>query len=343
MLRVGTFNIENLDTAKDEKSPALEERAPVLRSVLNRMNANILCLQEVHSQSQPEKSSEGQSIRTLAALDCVLKGTKYEQFGRAYTKTQEQTLYAKRNLVILVDPHLCRSASLEIKQYKQTAIIKPEYRKVTEVKKDKNGSDNIEITWERPILHAQIKNGNETLLDILNLHLKSRIASNIAGQKVNHYSWNSAAGWAEGYFVSSVKRVGQALETRVVLDMIFEKDPNAKVLVCGDFNAEPGEVPLEAICGRTENTNNPLLRKGVMVPCSSAIAESVRFTHYHHGKGNLLDHILVSQSLLPHFRTAQIYNENLHDESLPFAFESKYPESDHAAFVAEFDLTFCAR
>ncbi len=151
--------------------------------------------------------------------------------------------------------------------------------------------------------------------------------------------WSSAAGWAEGYFLSSIKRVGQALETRVVLDKIFNCNADAKVLVCGDFNAEPGEVPVEAICGRVENTSNPDLRERVLIPCSNTVAESLRFSHYHHGKGNLLDHILISFSLLSHFRHAQIYNENLHDESLRYAYDTKYPESDHAAFVAELDLS----
>ena len=85
-----------------------------------------------------------------------------------------------------------------------------------------------------------------------------------------------------------------------------------------------------------ENTNNPLLRSRVLIPCSSQIPESVSFSHYHQGQKNLLDHMLISQSLLAHFRLAQIYNEKLHDESLPFAFDTKYPESDHAAFIAEF-------
>ena len=47
---------------------------------------------------------------------------------------------------------------------------------------------------------------------------------------------------------------------------------------------------------------------------------------------------MISQNLLAHFQQAQIFNENLHDESLPFAYDLKYPESDHAAFVAEFNL-----
>jgi hypothetical protein len=95
-------------------------------------------------------------------------------------------------------------------------------------------------------------------------------------------------------------------------------------------------VPVEAICGRVENTGNPDLRSSVLLPCSSAIAESIKFSHLHHGKGNLLDHMLISQSMYHLFLKADIFNENLHDESLPFASDIKYPESDHAPFLATF-------
>ena len=327
MLRVATFNIENLDDKTDSNEPSLDVRAPILRKILNRVNADILCLQEVHGQELPEHTSNNPK-RDFSALDTVLQGTKYAGFKRAYTVTSDGVPYDVRNLLVLVDP----AHSLEFDQHKNTDIDILQYRKVTAKPPEDEAKD---ITWERPILHATVGVPGMGTLHILNVHLKSRLASRVAGQK-DGYLWNSAAGWAEGYFLSSIKRVGQALEVRVLLDKIFEADAEAKIIVCGDFNAEPGEVPVEAMCGRVENTNNPDLRHRVLIPCSSGIAESVRYTHLHHGQGNLLDHILISQSLLSHFGHAEIYNENLHDESLPFAFETKYPESDHAPFIAEF-------
>ena len=44
MLRIATFNIENLDNKPDEKNPTLEERTPFLRRILKRINADIICL-----------------------------------------------------------------------------------------------------------------------------------------------------------------------------------------------------------------------------------------------------------------------------------------------------------
>lgn len=325
MLRIATFNIENLDDKADDKNPALNERVSVLQKTIKRLNADILCLQEVHGQELPDHTSSNPQ-RQLSALDAVLHGTVYENYHRAFTTTSDGVPYDKRNLVIL-----SRFPISEHHQYRNDKIDKLQYRKVTAIPAEPQAKD---LGWERPILHAVITHPKLGDLHLINLHLKSRMASNINGQKENTYTWKSASGWAEGYFLSSIKRVGQALETRTLVDEIFNNDINANIIVCGDFNAEPGEVPVEAICGRVENTNNAALRSRVLIACSHSIPASIRYSHLHEGQGNLLDHILLSQSLLSQLNGAEIHNENLHDESMPFSFDTKFPESDHAGFVA---------
>lgn len=326
-MRIATFNIENLDDKSDRNNPTLESRAPILRATLNRLQADILCLQEVHGQELPDHTANNPK-RDLAALDFVIDGTPYAAFQRAHTVTSDNVPYNERNLVIL-----SRFPIRAVHQYRNNHIPELQYRKVTANPAEPAAKD---LGWERPILHVTIDHPELGALHVINLHLKSRLSSNVTGQKENNYTWRSAAGWAEGYFLSSIKRVGQALETRILIDTLFDQDHAANILVCGDFNAEPGEVPVEAIAGRVENTGNPALRSRVLIPCSLAVPDSVRFSHYHHGQGNLLDHILISQSLLPRFQGAQIFNENLHDESLPFMSDAKFPESDHAPFVSEF-------
>ena len=328
MFRIATFNIENLDTAASKYNPSLAERAPSLRSMLNRLKADILCLQEVHGQELSQHTTQNPK-RDLSALDFILDGSDYAMYYRANTLSSDNVPYNKRNLVVLSRWPITASH-----QYNNDFIGKLQYRKVT-AKPDESAKD---IGWERPILHVEIDLPLLGKLHVINLHLKSRLSSNVSGQKVNNYTWASAAGWAEGYFLSSIKRVGQALETRMLVDNLLKHEPKANIVVCGDFNAEPGEVPVEAICGRVENTGNPELRDKVLIPCSLSIADSVRYSHYHHGKGNLLDHMLISQQLFSHFEKADIFNENLHDESLPFANDLKFPESDHAPFIAEFAI-----
>ncbi|WP_339719194.1 endonuclease/exonuclease/phosphatase family protein [uncultured Paraglaciecola sp.] len=326
MFKIATFNIENLDITSSDYSPTLEKRIPTLRGMLNRLDADILCLQEVHGQELSAHTANNPK-RELSALHSVISETQYANYFVVHTVTSDEEAYDKRNLVILSRWPINLS-----QQYKHHHLDKLEYRKATALPVE----TAKEISWERPILYAQVQVPDIGLVHVVNLHLKSRISSSVKGQKVNNYTWKSAAGWAEGYFLSSIKRVGQALETRILVDEIFRQESNAKIIVCGDFNAQPGEVPVEAICGRVENTGNPDLRDTVLLPCSSAIAESIKFSHLHHGKGNLLDHMLISQSMYHLFVKADIFNENLHDESLPFASDSKFPESDHAPFLATF-------
>ncbi|MFD8263731.1 hypothetical protein ACFV19_33695 [Streptomyces griseoluteus] len=131
-----------------------------------------------------------------------------------------------------------------------------------------------------------------------------------------------------------MKRMSQALEVRRLVDQILGEDPDARIIVAGDFNAEPEEVPVLAICGNVEDTGNGGLAARVLVPIEHTIPHEARYTLFHHGRGQML----VTRNLLPHYRGSEIHNEVLHDESLAFATDVKYPDSDHAPVVATFDF-----
>ena len=140
-----------------------------------------------------------------------------------------------------------------------------------------------------------------------------------------------------------MKRVGQALETRMLIDRIFDETEatgeKALIAVCGDFNANIDSVPVNAIRGHVEDTGNPALLHRIMVPCELSIPESSRYTLFHLGKGEMLDHVLVSRSMLNFYRGVEIHNEILPDESGAFRTDVMFPESDHAPVVAEFVLS----
>lgn len=322
-LRIATFNLENLDDRPGEK-PTLSERIAVMRPQLLRLDADILCLQEANGQEVA-----GQP-RQLLALQQLLAETPYQDYHRVSTTTADlKNVFDERNLVIL-----SRFEILASQQYKHQFAPAPFYRSVTatplEVAK--------EISWERPILHARVKVAEDRVLDVINVHLKSKLPTPISGQKVNNFTWKSASGWAEGFFISSMKRVGQALETRILIDQLFDANENAWIVVCGDFNAEADEVPMEAIRGDLENTANAQLIRRVMVLCENTIPQPARYSLFHRGHGKMLDHVLISRSLLTYYRGAEIHNELLHDESLAFATDQVFPESDHAPVVAEFNI-----
>lgn len=203
-LRIATFNLENLDASDaDGRGPTLDERIAVLRPQLRRLRADVLCLQEVHGQKQATGDY------ALTALDRLVEGTRYADADRATTDSSDGDPYARRNLVVS-----SRFPIAGVDQYKHDYAPASSYRTVTA---DPPETDAGDVTWERPILHVRVDLGNGRLLHVLNLHMKSKQPTRVpgqGGQREDNYRWRSASGWAEGAFLSSMKRVGQALEVR---------------------------------------------------------------------------------------------------------------------------------
>jgi endonuclease/exonuclease/phosphatase family metal-dependent hydrolase len=321
VLRIATFNVENLDDVPGEQ-PALDERIQIMRPQLRRVRADIVCLQEVHSQGPS-------GARTLAALDQLLLDTEYASFQRSTTMTTSGELYDVRNLVVL-----SRFPIVDSELIRDSAGPRPSYRMATAEPEDTTADP---VRWERPMQYVQIELAGGMTLHLVNVHFKSRIPSEIPGQKINDYTWRSVSAWAEGSFISSMKRVGQALQARLLIDEIFDDEGlDSLIAICGDFNAEAEDVPVRTICGHVEETGNPVHAPRLMVPCENYIPDSARYSLWHLGQGQMLDHIIVSRPLLALLLDAEIHNEALPDESGAFRWDTKFPESDHAPVVAEF-------
>jgi predicted extracellular nuclease len=320
-LRIATFNLENLG---DDPAvpPPLADRIRIMRPQLLRLRADILCLQEVDSQGPL-------SARTLSALDQLLSGTPYATYHRATTLTVTGTLFEKRNLVTL-----SRFPITATRIARDSEGPRPSYQFATANPPDTTAAP---LEWERPLLQTTIDVGIGRPLTLINLHLKSKLASTVAGQKINNYTWKTASAWAEGSFVSAMKRLGQALQVRLIIDDLFDHAGlDALIAVAGDYNANSDEVSVTAIRGPVEETGNPLHGPRVMVPCENNIPESSRYSLFHLGRGEMIDHILVSRPLLAFFQHAEVHNEVLPDESGAFRVDTQFPESDHAPLVAEF-------
>lgn len=316
-LRIATFNLENLD---DDDQTTFEVRKKVLQPMLTRMNADVLFLQEINS---------------IDALDNLIEGTIYEtgNFDKSITKTNSGNPYSKRNLVTL-----SRYNIVSTLQYRNDKVPYPKWQKVTSIPPE---TDPKSIWWERPVLHSIIELSGDKKLHAINLHLKSKNPTKVKGQvdDQKYYLWYSHEGWAEGYFLSAIKRLGQALEVRKVIGELLNSDPlGTLIAIGGDFNAEIGSVPFKTIVGSITDTNNPELRSTLMIPCELNVPSDRRYSHLYYGEKTMLDHVMVSHCLFPYWEGTEIYNELLPDESVAYATDIKFPESDHAPVIATFNL-----
>lgn len=311
---IATWNVENLD---DDNPANWNKRKPILQAMLERTKSDILLLQEVHS---------------ITALTDLIQGTHYQNHNIAHTKKDDGTPYAKRNLVILSKFNISQT-----KQYKNDLTDKPQWRRITASPVE---ATPVELGWERPILHCLIDLAGGKTLNVVNLHLKSFPPTPIPGQQdpSNRFKWLSHSGWAEGYYVSDIKRIGQSFETRVLIDQIFANDPTSLIAIGGDFNAEVDSVPFKAIVGSVQDTGNVDLKDSVLIPCELNVPPDQRYSLLYHGNGNMIDHVIVSKQFYPYWTETKIFNELLKDESIAFATDDKFLESDHAPVIAHFQV-----
>lgn len=132
----------------------------------------------------------------------------------------------------------------------------------------------VEIPNDRPtrdILHVQF-----TTQDDQTLHVY-----------VNH--WPSRWG---GKDTSEPKRVIAATVLRKSIDRALSADPDAQILIMGDFNDEPGDKSISQVLGANGNpTNTPLYNPFY------ALWDLEAGSYCYHGHWNMLDQIMISQGL----------------------------------------------
>ncbi|MBM3542418.1 MAG: endonuclease, partial [Alphaproteobacteria bacterium] len=182
-LRLASFNIESLDDGPH--APPLPERAAILRPQLLRLDADVLCLQEVNGQRDRPRAP-----RRLRALDALLDGTPYADFARVHTVREGAagggaSALDRHNLVVL--------SRLPIRAHRQVQhhLVRPPAFAPPSLGA---GAPVRDLTWDRPLLHVALDLGPRTL-HVLNLHLRAPRAAFVEGQK-RAGEWRSMGAWA---------------------------------------------------------------------------------------------------------------------------------------------------
>ncbi len=294
ILRLATFNIENLDWSPSHEAD-FARRAAALRPILEKLNADVLCLQEVHAQK-----ATAHGPRLFHALDRLLAGTPYAGFDRATSRRPGSDSPSDvHNLAIL-----SRWPILERRQIYHDLV--PPWRWAPPVE-DGVQPEPVEISWDRPLLYACVALPAGAPLHVVNLHLRAPRAVPLASAR----GVGSARSIVEGQFVAAQKREGQALEARLFVDSLFDREPQARLAVCGDFNADEHDAPTRLLrAPRDEDA--PSGR--TLVALEEVVAPQERYSVIHAGRPTLIDHILASPALALACKNVTILNRGLQDE-----------------------------
>lgn len=318
--RLATFNLENFDWSAAHEMEFLRRMA-VLKPILTDLAADIICLQEVAAQKSPPHRG-----RQFVALDRLLSDTPYQSYYRTTSVRPGTSAPADvHNLVIL-----SRWPILEQRQLYHDIVAKWSW---TPPGEGSSPPPSIEVTWERPLLYARISMPDGAVLLTVNLHLRAPRAVHIPNKNERTGSVSSRA-WAEGQFIAAQKREGQALETRLFIERLFDSEPNALIAICGDLNSEEHDAPARLLLGIPDEDATETSPR-TLTPLAARVEEARRFSVVHARRPVLLDHILASQTLAAYCTNVTILNEGLQDEVMA---EEPILGSLHAPIIASFDL-----
>ncbi|MBI5915809.1 MAG: hypothetical protein HY842_10555 [Bacteroidetes bacterium] len=111
---------------------------------------------------------------------------------------------------------------------------------------------------------------------------------------------------------SEPKRLFVAKQVRKKVDEILRKNPNANVVVMGDLNDEPTDPSVAETLAAQSLTDSPAATG--LYDCMSKLDAEGKGTYNFRGDWNMLDHIILSGSLLTskrlHFSEAAIFQQD---------------------------------
>ncbi len=181
----------------------------------------------------------------------------------------------------------------------------------------------------RDFVHLRtMHNGKK--LHVFSIHLKSNFLNPEILKDGTKRPMKTQTELADGIIRSDFFRLSQAKKLRQILDQIFTEDPDAEVIVGGDFNDVEINSTVGIVMGKNQEAPDALIQT------TKAIPKEKRFSGTGRGEVSLIDHILASKNLMSSLTSARILNENLsfHENVAP---TPTFPESDHAPIVVEFN------
>lgn len=316
-MRIATFNLESLESGRKARV-SMHDRLTMLRPAIQRLNADVLCLQEVNAQKVSQHKQ-----RELLALKELLQGTACAEFHLAVTARASGGPADVHNLVTV-----SRYRIVSQRQVRHDYVA-------AQVSAAIPGGPAY---FDRPLLQTEIELPNGEILTVINVHLRAPLASPIPGEKVSAFEWRSVEGWAEGFYVSMLKQLGQALELRLLVEALLKVDPARLLVVAGDFNCDEYAAALRLVRAAEEDVGASGLADHGLVLLDRYLPEDRRWSVLHAGRPVMLDHILASTSLYGQFRQLEVHNETLADEAVGFGKSLRSAGSYHAPVVAEFGI-----
>ena len=327
--KVMTWNLENLYPAGSQFGPKNQgeftKKLKSLAEVILELDPDVLAVQEV-GDTEP-----------LDDLVAKLQGN--------YPHTQLSTNPDARGIRVGFLSKLAIKDSEEIVDFPQSGL--PSVPGV-----DREGNLDNATRLSRGALRILVQPKQDFSVHLITAHLKSKLLtfpSQSGGPRFSTEDENERARVAG---IALFQRTAEAVALRVKVNEILEGNPQEALVLLGDLNDVTDAATTQILQGPpgSEIGTNGFSRADVgdksrLFNLAPLILEARRFSRVFKGKGELIDHILVSEELLLG-EPRQVPEADSHVDildSLPSIADNARERrgelgSDHAPITASFEL-----
>lgn len=158
---------------------------------------------------------------------------------------------------------------------------------------DERGID-VALLYKSSVFEVTFSKNYEAKLDKDKTRDILLVSGKLDGEEV-HFVVNHWSSRGEGEEKSEPKRMVSALVARKIVDDLEAKNPNAKVLLMGDFNDEPFN---ESITKGLQAIDKPTLQGKQLFNTLAFLEKQGRGTYNFKGDWNMLDQIIITKGFL---------------------------------------------
>ncbi|XWK89345.1 MAG: endonuclease/exonuclease/phosphatase family protein [Phormidium sp.] len=327
--KVMTWNVENLFLVGSEFGPKTQEeysqKLISLANVILELDPDVLALQEIGS------------LEALEELVALLKGR--------YPYKSVSTSPDSRGIRVSFISKLEIEENEDIEAFPEGGLLKVlgfvTEESVTEINKMGRGALRILVRPKQSIP-----------IHLINAHLKSKLLTFPSSTGKARFAPKNENERSQVAGLALLRRTAESVALRVIANKILENNNKQGLIILGDLNDVPSAATTQILQGPT---GSEIGTSGFKMPdqgddtrlfnLAALIPENRRYSRIYQNNKELIDHILVSQELLPgqprKLPEVDSYVDfinilpSVKDE--PMQRRGK-PGSDHAPVTATFDL-----
>ncbi len=326
LLKVMTWNLENLYRVGEAFGPATQQeyqqKLDGLAAVIRRFDPDVLAVQEVGSPA-----AFGDLLAALTGLPHSLLSTHPDSRGIRVGFLSKFAIEEPQEIIEFAPAGLPRVPGID------------------------SQGNLVDITsLGRGALRIRVSPTPQFPVHFITAHLKSKLLTFISPTGKVTFSPKNEDERARVAGLALLRRTAEAVTLRVKANELLEGNANVALILLGDLNDVVNAATTQIFQGpsgseigspgfdRPDRGDDTRLFN--LAPC---IPEARRFSRVHAGSKELIDHIFVSQELLPGQPRKLPLADSLVDGGLPSITDDAnarrgQPSSDHAPIVATFTL-----